>query len=52
MFSVGCGVIVIVTIVVPITMIIVGLVYMHECPNNEYIPIFLLVGGKLIVLPK
>ncbi|KAG8306013.1 hypothetical protein J6590_056688 [Homalodisca vitripennis] len=50
--TIGCGVIVIITFIIPVTMIIVGLVYLHECPNSEYIPIFLLVGGGFGVLKQ
>lgn len=43
---VGCTIILGVTIVVPICMIVMGSVYLRECPQGEYIPVYLLVGGK------
>lgn len=45
-FIVGCTVILGVTIIIPICMIVMGLIYLHDCPQGEYIPVYLLVGGK------
>ncbi|XP_017779908.1 PREDICTED: uncharacterized protein LOC108565133 [Nicrophorus vespilloides] len=45
MFTVGCTVILGVTIIIPICMIAMGSIYLHECPQGEYIPVYLLVGG-------
>ncbi|XP_054268016.1 transmembrane protein 272-like [Macrosteles quadrilineatus] len=50
--TIGCGVVFTITFVIPVSMIVVGLVYLHECPNSEYIPIFLLVGGGFGVLKQ
>lgn len=47
---VGCTIILGVTIVIPICMIVMGSVYLRECPQGEYIPVYLLVGGKHVVL--
>lgn len=33
------------TVVIPICMVVFGSLYMHQCPVNEYIPVYLLVGG-------
>lgn len=44
--AVGCTIILGVTIVIPICMIVMGSVYLRECPQGEYIPVYLLVGGK------
>ena len=44
-FLVGCTIILGITIVVPICMIIIGGIYLYDCPQVEYIPIYLLVGG-------
>lgn len=30
---------------VPITMIIIGSIYLYDCPKERYIPIYLIVGG-------
>lgn len=46
----GCTIILGVTIVIPICMIVVGSVYLHECPQGEYIPVYLLVGGEFYIL--
>jgi len=45
-FAVGCSIILGVTIVIPIWMIVMGSIYLYDCPQGEYIPIYLLVGGK------
>lgn len=44
-FSVGCTIIIGVTIVVPICMMVIGGIYLNDCPQGEYIPVYLLVGG-------
>lgn len=44
----GCTIILGVTIVIPICMIVMGSVYLRECPQGEYIPVYLLVGGKTL----
>nr|CAD7401575.1 unnamed protein product [Timema cristinae] len=56
--TIGCTVILGVTIVVPICMIVIGAIYLNDCPQGEYIPIYLLVGvgctvilGVTIVVP-
>lgn len=51
-FSVGCTVILGITIIIPICMIIMGSLYLHECPQGEYIPVYLLVGGIFGVLKQ
>nr|XP_023029828.1 uncharacterized protein LOC111517784 isoform X2 [Leptinotarsa decemlineata] len=43
--TLGCTIILGVTIVIPICMIIMGSIYLHDCPQGEYIPVYLLVGG-------
>ncbi|XP_022901730.2 transmembrane protein 272-like [Onthophagus taurus] len=50
--AVGCTVILGVTIIVPICMIVMGLIYLHECPQGEYIPVYLLVGGIFGILKQ
>lgn len=50
--AVGCTVILGVTIIVPICMIVMGLIYLHDCPQGEYIPVYLLVGGIFGILKQ
>ncbi|XP_014204434.1 uncharacterized protein LOC106636549 [Copidosoma floridanum] len=41
-----------ITIVIPICMMVVGGLYLYDCPQEEYIPIFLLVGGGFGILKQ
>ncbi|CAH0560767.1 unnamed protein product [Brassicogethes aeneus] len=43
--TLGCTFILGVTIVIPICMIVMGSLYLNDCPQGEYIPVYLLVGG-------
>lgn len=43
---VGCTIILCVTIVIPVCMIVFGMLYMYDCPQGQYIPVYLLVGGE------
>lgn len=43
--AVGCTVILGVTIIIPICMVVMGIIYLHDCPREGYIPVYLLVGG-------
>ncbi|KAL0106561.1 hypothetical protein PUN28_016333 [Cardiocondyla obscurior] len=43
--TIGCTIILGVTIVVPICMMVIGGLYLYDCPQGEYIPVYLLVGG-------
>lgn len=43
--TIGCTIILGVTLVVPICMMVIGAVYLYDCPQGEYIPVYLLVGG-------
>ncbi|XP_043278538.1 transmembrane protein 272-like [Venturia canescens] len=43
--TIGCTIIIGVTIVVPICMMVIGGIYLYDCPQGEYIPVYLLVGG-------
>lgn len=38
------------TIVVPICMVLIGSLYLNDCPVEKYIPIYLIVGGKTEIL--
>lgn len=31
-------------------MIVFGMLYMYDCPQGEYIPVYLLVGGECYIL--
>jgi hypothetical protein len=33
------------TILIPLCMMVIGGLYLYDCPQGEYIPIYLLVGG-------
>jgi len=48
--TIGCTIACSITIVIPVTMIVIGSVYFHECPAEPYIPIFLIVNGSFSVL--
>ncbi|KAK4886186.1 hypothetical protein RN001_002457 [Aquatica leii] len=50
--TIGCTIILGVTIVIPICMIVMGSIYLYECPQGEYIPIYLLVGGIFGILKQ
>lgn len=43
--TLGCTVIVGVTVIIPFTMIIIGVTYLGDCPVEKYIPVYLIVGG-------
>ena len=46
--SVGTTIILGITIVIPMCMIFFGAFYLNQCPQNEYIPVYLLIGGEFI----
>lgn len=46
LFPVGCTIILGITIVIPVCMVVIGSMYLNQCPQGEYIPVYLLVGGK------
>lgn len=48
--TMGCIIMLGVTIGMPISMIAIGALYLNECPQGEYIPIYLLVGGIFVLL--
>ncbi|XP_012261875.1 transmembrane protein 272-like [Athalia rosae] len=43
--TIGCTIILGVTIIIPICMMVIGGLYLYDCPQGEYIPVYLLVGG-------
>ncbi|XP_073997048.1 transmembrane protein 272-like isoform X2 [Rhodnius prolixus] len=50
--TVGCTILIAVTIVIPIAMMIVGGMYLSDCPVNNNIPLYLLVGGFFGILKQ
>lgn len=50
--TLGCTIILGITIVIPVCMIVFGAVYLYDCPQGEYIPVYLLVGGGFGVLKQ
>lgn len=45
LITVGCSIIIGFTLIIPLCMMIIGGVYLYDCPQGEYIPVYLLVGG-------
>ena len=45
--TIGCTIACSITVVIPFCMIVIGGVFFHDCPAEPYIPIFLIVGGKI-----
>jgi len=48
--TIGCTIACGLTIMVPVCMIIIGAIHLHDCPVEPCIPIFLIVGGSFSVL--
>ncbi|CAB4062330.1 unnamed protein product [Lepeophtheirus salmonis] len=48
MGTIGCTIVCSVTVILPICMIVIGSMYLHQCPAEPYIPLFLVVGGGCI----
>lgn len=48
--TIGCTIACSVTVVIPVVMIVVGAVHFGDCPAEPYIPVFLVVGGALLVV--
>ena len=47
--TIGCTIACSVTVVIPICMIVIGSIHFNDCPAEPYIPLFLIVGGKLVL---
>ncbi|XP_076181502.1 uncharacterized protein LOC143153811 isoform X2 [Ptiloglossa arizonensis] len=43
--TIGCTIVLVVTIAIPISMVVIGGLYINDCPQGEYIPVFLLIDG-------
>lgn len=39
-----------VTIAIPVGMLVIGSIYVQDCPAEDYIPVHLIVGGIIIEL--
>ncbi|XP_014223254.1 uncharacterized protein LOC106650004 [Trichogramma pretiosum] len=50
--SIGYSIIWGITVVIPICMMVIGGIFIYDCPQGEYIPVYLLVGGGLGVLKQ
>uniref|UniRef100_A0A182PTY7 Uncharacterized protein n=1 Tax=Anopheles epiroticus TaxID=199890 RepID=A0A182PTY7_9DIPT len=50
--TLGCTIALGITIVIPVCMIVFGSLYLYDCPQGEYIPVYLLVGGGFGVLKQ
>uniref|UniRef100_A0A182LTP0 Uncharacterized protein n=1 Tax=Anopheles culicifacies TaxID=139723 RepID=A0A182LTP0_9DIPT len=50
--TLGCTIALGITIVIPVCMIVFGAIYLYDCPQGEYIPVYLLVGGGFGVLKQ
>ncbi|XP_058061896.1 uncharacterized protein LOC131212125 isoform X1 [Anopheles bellator] len=50
--TLGCTIILGITIVIPVCMLVFGIIYLYDCPQGEYIPVYLLVGGGFGVLKQ
>ncbi|XP_001688176.2 uncharacterized protein LOC120902477 [Anopheles arabiensis] len=50
--TLGCTIALGITIVIPVCMIVFGSIYLYDCPQGEYIPVYLLVGGGFGVLKQ
>ncbi|XP_076245404.1 uncharacterized protein LOC143185955 isoform X1 [Calliopsis andreniformis] len=50
--TIGCAILIGLTIVVPVAMIVIGGIYLNDCPQGEYIPIYLLVGGAIAIFKQ
>ncbi|KAI0234079.1 hypothetical protein LSAT2_015710, partial [Lamellibrachia satsuma] len=47
---VGCTIVVALVLAVPISMIVMGSIYLGQCPREHYIPIYLIVAGAFGIL--
>ena len=45
--TIGCTIACGLTVIIPVCMIIIGAIHLHDCPVEPCIPIFLIVGGKM-----
>ncbi|XP_053687991.1 transmembrane protein 272-like [Sabethes cyaneus] len=50
--TLGCTIILGITIVIPLCMLAFGMMFMRQCPKSEYIPVFLMVGGGLGIIKQ
>ncbi|KAK9509237.1 hypothetical protein O3M35_006592 [Rhynocoris fuscipes] len=50
--TVGCTIAIAVTLVIPLAMLVIGALYLSDCPANNNIPLYLLVGGLFGILKQ
>lgn len=50
--TIGCSIVITITIVIPISMIVMGSLYLEACPVAVNIPIYLIVGGVFGLLKQ
>lgn len=43
--TVGCTICIGLLVAIPVSMIVIGAIYVSDCPRQTYIPIYLIVGG-------
>uniref|UniRef100_A0A131XSG5 Putative conserved plasma membrane protein n=1 Tax=Ixodes ricinus TaxID=34613 RepID=A0A131XSG5_IXORI len=48
--TLGCTILIGVTVIIPFSMVVIGTTYLNDCPAEKYIPIFLVMGGVFGVL--
>lgn len=48
--SIGCTIFIALVLAIPVSMIAIGSIYIHDCPKEHYIPIYLIVAGCFGVL--
>ncbi|XP_074651057.1 transmembrane protein 272-like isoform X2 [Tubulanus polymorphus] len=48
--TLGCTIMVALVLAIPIAMIVIGSIYLHDCTIEPYIPIYLIVGGVFGVI--
>ncbi|KAJ6646024.1 hypothetical protein Bhyg_01233, partial [Pseudolycoriella hygida] len=48
--TIGCTIILCITVVIPICMIVIGSTFFYQCPQAEFIPVYLLVGGIMGII--
>ncbi|KAK2189776.1 hypothetical protein NP493_97g01033 [Ridgeia piscesae] len=48
--TVGCTIVVALVLAIPISMIVIGSMYLGQCPREHYIPIYLIVAGVFGIL--
>ncbi|CAK9824146.1 hypothetical protein ANTRET_LOCUS2361 [Anthophora retusa] len=50
--TIGCTIVLGITIIIPVCMMVIGGLYLYDCPQGEYIPVYLLVGGGFSIFKQ